>query len=160
MHDHAPVQTVSRKLLASSIVTFVFVILELGIGIASNSLALIGDSFHNFTDTLALLLALLAVRLARRPATAMKSYGYQRAGVLAAFLNAGTLIAFAVFIFVEAIQRLRAPEAVNAGSMLVVAAVAVALNGSIAFWLRSHRRGDLNIRSAVLHMVSDATSSV
>ncbi len=160
MHDHPPVQTVSRKLLVSSIITFVFVLVELGIGIASNSLALMGDAFHNFTDTLALLLALFAVRLARRPATSLKSYGYQRAGVLAAFLNAGTLIAFTVFIFVEAIQRFRTPEAVNAESMLIVAAIAVVLNAFIALWLRGERRGDLNIQSAVLHMIGDATSSV
>lgn len=160
MHDHAPEQTVSRKLLVSSVATFVFVLFELGIGIVSNSLALVGDAFHNFTDTLALLLALFAVRLARRPATALKSYGYQRAGVLAAFLNAGTLIAFTMYIFLEAIQRFRTPEPVNARSMLIVATVAVVLNALIALWLRGERRGDLNIRSAVLHMTGDAASSV
>ena len=150
---------VSRKLLIASIATFVFVLLELAAGFFANSLALIGDAFHNFTDTLALLLALFAVRLERRPATAVKSYGYQRAGVLAAFINAGTLVAFTIFIFIEAFARLRVPKPVNADWMLATAAVAVILNAAITWWLRAEGRSDLNIHSAVLHMLGDAFSS-
>jgi len=150
---------VSRKLLIASIATFVFVLLELAAGFFANSLALIGDAFHNFTDTLALLLALFAVRLERRPATAVKSYGYQRAGVLAAFINAGTLVAFTIFIFIEAFARLRVPKPVNADWMLATAAVAVILNAAITWWLRAEGRSDLNIHSAVLHMLGDALSS-
>lgn len=160
MHDHAVHgQTVSRKLLVSSLVTFVFMVAELTVGILSNSLALIGDALHNFTDVLALLLALFGVRLARRPANAVKSYGYQRAGVLTAFVNAGTLMAFTIFIFVEAAQRFRIPEAVNAKTMLITASVAVVLNAAIAWSLRTDRQSDLNIQSAVLHMIGDAASS-
>jgi cobalt-zinc-cadmium efflux system protein len=150
---------VSRKLLIASIATFIFVLLELGAGLFANSLSLIGDAFHNFTDTLALLLALFAVRLERRPATAVKSYGYQRAGVIAAFINAGTLAAFTIFIFIEAVTRLRAPKPVNADWMLGTAAVAVVLNSGITWWLRREGRSDLNIHSAVLHMLGDAFSS-
>jgi cobalt-zinc-cadmium efflux system protein len=150
---------VSRKLLIASIATFLFVLLELAAGLFANSLALIGDAFHNFTDTLALLLALFAVRLERRPATAVKSYGYQRAGVVAAFINAGTLAAFTIFIFVEAFTRLRVPKPVNADWMLVTAIVAVVLNAAITWWLRVEGRSDLNIHSAVLHMLGDAFSS-
>ena len=154
-HDHG----VSRKLLIASIATFVFVLLELGAGIFASSLALIGDALHNFTDTLALLLALFALRLERRPATAEKSYGYHRAGVLTAFFNAGTLVAFTIFIFVEAFQRLRVEHPVNAQWMLITAAVAIILNGAITWWLRNEGRTDLNIRSAVLHMLGDTVSS-
>src|SRR6059036_1292430 len=98
-HDHA----VSHKLLIASIATVVFVVIEFAVGAWAQSLALIGDAVHNFTDTLALLLALVAVRLERRPPTAEKSYGYHRAGVLAAFINAGTLLALTIYIFWEAI---------------------------------------------------------
>src|SRR5216684_1188851 len=87
----------------------VFVAVEVTVGIRANSLALIGDALHNVTDTLALLLALFAVRVERRPATSAKSYGWHRAGVLAAFINAGALAAFTIFLFVEAAERLRAP---------------------------------------------------
>ena len=150
---------VSRKLLVASIATFVFVLIELAAGIFSNSLSLIGDSFHNFTDTLALLLALFAVRLERRPATTEKSYGYQRAGVITAFINAATLVAFTGFIFIEAFTRFHTPKPVNANWMLVTAAMALVLNASITFWLRNEGRSDLNIHSAVLHMLGDAFSS-
>ena len=125
-HDHSR-QQVSRKLAISSAVTFLFTIAQLGVGIWANSLALIGDAMHNFTDVLALLLAFSAVHIERRPATAEKSYGYQRAGVIAAFINAATLAAFTIFIFFEAVRRLRVPKAVNTTSMLVMALVALAL---------------------------------
>ena len=119
----------------------------------------IGDALHNVTDTLALLLALFAVRLERRPATSAKSYGWHRAGVLAAFINAGTLAAFTIFLFVEAAQRLRAPATVNSTAMLITAAAALVLNGAITLWLRGDGKHDLNIRGAVLHMLGDAISS-
>ena len=150
---------VSRKLVVASIATFIFVLLELAAGLFASSLALIGDALHNFTDTLALLLALFAVRLERRPATAAKSYGYQRAGVIAAFINAGTLVAFTIFIFFEAIQRLRVEHPVNALWMMITAAVAIVLNGAITWSLHAEGRTDLNIRSAVLHMLGDTVSS-
>ncbi len=155
MHHHH----VSRKLVIASTATFLFVLVELAIGILANSLALIGDALHNFTDSLALLLALFAVRLERRPATAIKSYGYHRAGVLTAFINAGTLVAFTVFLFAEAVARFRVPRAVNATSMLVTAFVALVLNAVLTLWLRKEGRSDLNIHSAVLHMFGDAVSS-
>lgn len=158
-HSHQHSSEVSRKLMAASIATAIFVAVEIVAGIRANSLALIGDALHNVTDTLALLLAMFAVRLERRPATSAKSYGWHRAGILAAFINAGALAAFTIFLFVEAAQRLRAPAAVNSTAMLITAAAALLLNGSITLWLRQHGRHDLNIRGAVLHMLGDALSS-
>src|SRR3954470_10538601 len=158
-HHHHHGATTSRKLLIASIATGAFVIVEMVVGIRANSLALVGDALHNITDTLALLLALFAVRVERRPATSAKSYGWHRAGVLAAFINAGALAAFTIFLFVEAAQRLRAPASVNSGAMLVTAGAALLLNGAITLWLRGDGRHDLNIRGAVLHMLGDAISS-
>jgi cobalt-zinc-cadmium efflux system protein len=158
-HHEAGGTTVSRKLVIASIATAVFVAVEIVVGVRASSLALVGDALHNITDTLALLLALFAVRVERRPATSAKSYGWHRAGILAAFINAGALAAFTIFLFVEAAQRLRAPTAVNSTAMLVTAAAALLLNGSITLWLRSHGRHDLNISGAVLHMLGDAFSS-
>jgi cobalt-zinc-cadmium efflux system protein len=159
-HSHeTPGAAVSRKLVVASIATAIFVAVEVVVGIRANSLALIGDALHNVTDTLALLLALFAVRLERRPATSAKSYGWHRAGVLAAFINAGALASFTIFLFVEAAQRLRAPAAVNSTAMLITASAALLLNGSITLWLRGHGQHDLNIRGAMLHMLGDAISS-
>jgi cobalt-zinc-cadmium efflux system protein len=159
MHSHDPA-VVSRKLLIATIATALFVVVELIAGFAANSLALIGDALHNFTDTLALLLALVAVRIGRRPANPAKTYGYHRAGVLAAFINSGTLVAFTVYLFYEAVHRLRTPHVVNSRAMLIVAAGAFALNAAITWWLHDDGRDDLNIRSAVLHMLGDTASSV
>jgi cobalt-zinc-cadmium efflux system protein len=156
-HAHADL---SRKLLIATIATALFVVVELIAGIAANSLALVGDAFHNFTDSLALMLALVAVRIERRPANATKTYGYHRAGVLAAFINSGTLVAFTIYLFYEAWQRLRVPHPVDSRAMLVVAAIAFVLNAAITWWLHDEGRQDLNVRSAVLHMLGDAASSV
>src|SRR3954447_20481913 len=158
-HHHHHGATASRKLLIASIATASFVIIEIVVGIRANSLALIGDALHNVTDTLALLLALFAVRVERRPATTAKSYGWHRAGVLAAFINAGALAAFTIFLFIEAAQRLRAPASLNSSAMLITAGAALVLNGAITLWLRVEGRHDLNIRGAVLHMLGDAISS-
>jgi cobalt-zinc-cadmium efflux system protein len=158
-HHETRGATTSRKLLIASIATAAFVVVEIIVGIRANSLALVGDALHNVTDTLALLLALFAVRVERRPATSAKSYGWHRAGVLAAFINAGALAAFTIFLFVEAAQRLRAPASVNSGAMLVTAGAALVLNGAITLWLRGEGRHDLNIRGAVVHMLGDAISS-
>ncbi len=162
MHQHpheSKPRPVTRKLVAASIATMVFVLLELAAGIVSNSLSLIGDALHNFTDTIALVIALVAVRLERKPPTSSRSFGYQRAGILAAFVNSGALVAFTIFIFIEAAQRFRIPHTVDSRVMIVTAAVAILLNGSITFALRREGKSDVNIRSAVLHMLGDALSS-
>ena len=159
-HDHhGHSHYVSTKLSVASAATLLFVGIEVVVGLMGHSLALVGDALHNFTDALALLLAWFAVRIERKPATSSKSYGYQRAGILTAFINAGTLVAFTIFIFVEAVQRLRAPAIVNTTSMLVTAAIALVLNGAITLWLRREGEHDVNIRSAVMHMLGDAVSS-
>lgn len=132
----------------------------MAIGVTASSLALVGDALHNLTDTLALLIAFLAVRFERRPATIEKSYGYQRAGILAGFINAGTLVGFTVFIFVEAVDRFRNPHVVDDRAMLMMAVVAIVLNTAITLSLRRERREDVNIRAAVVHMFGDAVSSV
>jgi cobalt-zinc-cadmium efflux system protein len=157
-HHHA--SEVSRKLVIAAIATLIFVIIEMAIGFIGNSLALVGDALHNLTDSLALLLAWIAVRLERRPPTSEKSYGYQRAGILAAFLNAATLVGFTVYIFIEAFDRFRNPHVVNVPAMLITAIVAIVLNTAITLSLRREGREDVNIRAAVMHMLGDAISSV
>jgi len=157
-HSHHPTE-VSTKLVIAAVATLLFVAVELSIGYFAHSLALVGDALHNFTDSVALLLAFSAVRLERRKPTMEKSYGYHRAGILAAFINAGTLVGFTVYIFIEAIERLRQPNAVNERAMLFTALVAIVLNSAISLSLRREGKSDVNVRAAVMHMFGDAISS-
>ena len=159
-HPHPDTQNLSRKLIIATAATVLFVVAQLVAGFVANSLALIGDAIHNVTDTFALLLALAAVRLQRKAPTQEKSYGYHRAGILAAFVNAATLAALTVFIFIEAFHRFRSPGIVNENAMFITAIAGIALNVAITFSLRREGKSDVNIRSAVMHMLGDAISSV
>jgi len=147
-------------------VTLAYIVLLVVAGIRAHSLALLSEAGHNLSDFLALLLSLVAVYLQSRPASATKTYGYHRAGVLAALVNAVSLVAVAFFFFYEAFRRLQHPEHVQAAVMMWVAAAGVVMNGLIALMLyRSVGRsaggsgGDVNIRSALLHEVGDTLST-
>jgi cobalt-zinc-cadmium efflux system protein len=145
----------------SLVLTIFYVLILVIAGIRSHSLALLSEAGHNLSDFLALLLSLVAVYLEGRPPSATKTYGYRRAGVLAALVNALSLVLISFFIFYEAFQRMQHPEPVRAGTMIVVAAAGVVMNSVIAFLLwRSGRDGhDVNLRSALLHEVGDTLST-
>ncbi len=140
--------------------TFLFVIGEAAAGVFSNSLALVSDAAHNFTDVIALGLSLYALRLSQRPANPGKTFGYHRAGILAALVNAGTLLGISLLILYEAVHRLTAPPAVAETAIVVVALAAFALNTAIALALRSASARDLNVRSAFVHILGDAVSTL
>ena len=148
-----------RLLKVSTILTLLFVGLALAAGYYAHSLALISEAWHNFSDTLALLLSWFAVYVQGRPPDAVKTFGYHRAGVLAAFVNAVTLVGISLYIFYESYQRLLNPPAVHAGVMMAVAVVGLALNAGISAALLRSAKGDVNIRSAFVHMVGDALGS-
>src|SRR5216683_3260512 len=139
-------------------VTAAYIVLLVVAGIRAHSLALLSEAGHNLSDFLALLLSLVAVYLQSRPASSTKTYGYHRAGVLAALVNAVSLVAVSFFIFYEAFRRLQHPQHVQASVMMWVAATGVVMNGAIAVLLyRAGGRsgGDVNIRSALLHEVRE-----
>ena len=158
-HDHGHVGT-GRVLQWSLAATFLFVAVEVFAGLSAHSLALLSDAGHNFTDALALLLAWIGFYLQGKPADEVKTFGYQRAGVLSAFVNALTLMALSVWIFYESVKRLQSPEAVNEETMVAVAALGLVLNGGIMWALRSASRHDINVRGAFLHMLGDALGSI
>jgi cobalt-zinc-cadmium efflux system protein len=159
-HHHHHAAGTGGILKWSFLATSVFVIVELLAGIHARSLALISDAGHNFTDALALALAAVGYYLQQKPANEVKTFGYRRAGVLAAFVNALTLVLIAGYIFYEAWSRLTNPQPVEEWTMLAVAAVALLMNGAIMLGLRSEKDHDLNIRAAFIHMLGDAVSSV
>jgi len=138
--------------------TAIYVLLTVVAGIRAHSLALLSEAGHNVTDLLALVLSWVAVFIQSRPPNSTKTFGYHRAGVLAAFLNALTLVLVALYIFYEAIQRLHAPVPVQARLMIWVAAVGVIMNGAIAWFLIRASR-DVNIRSAFVHQLGDTLST-
>jgi cobalt-zinc-cadmium efflux system protein len=163
MHAHVHGAGSPKRVLKISLgVTLAYIALLVVAGIRSHSLALLSEAGHNLSDFLALLLSLVAVYLQSRPASATKTYGYHRAGVLAALVNAVSLVAVAFFIFYEAFRRLQNPEHVQASVMMWVAFAGVVMNGVIALMLyrsSGHSGGDVNIRSALLHEVGDTLST-
>jgi cobalt-zinc-cadmium efflux system protein len=140
------------------IVTLAYIVLLVFSGIRAHSLALLSEAGHNLSDFLALLLSLGAVYLQARPPSATKTYGYHRAGVLVALINALSLVAVSFLIFYEAFRRLQKPAPVHARTMIGVAAAGLIMNGVIAFLLYRSSR-DVNIRSAFLHEVGDTLST-
>ena len=147
-----------RVLVISLCATGCYVVATFLFGLRAHSLALISEAGHNVSDMLAIALSFVAVYFQRRPATAEKTFGYQRAGVLAAFINAVTLIVLAAWIAISAVHRLYAPVEVQPKLMMAVAAAGVVMNGAIATLLWKFS-GDVNIRSVYLHMLGDTLST-
>src|SRR3954470_15941822 len=166
MHVHAAPASRSRSganrtqsvLRFSLLATALYVAITFIAGLRAHSLALLSESGHNVSDFLALLLSFAAVYFQTRPADDERTFGYQRAGVLAAFINAGTLVLISIWIGLEAVHRLYAPVAVQPRLMMVVAAAGVVMNGVIAALLWGVAR-DVNMRSAFLHMAGDTLST-
>lgn len=159
MHvDASPTGSMQRALRVSLAITFAYVVITLVFGLRAHSLALVSEAGHNASDALALLLSFVAVHFQARPATDRKTFGYGRAGVLAAFLNAITLIVISVWIVVEAVHRFVDPVHAHARVMMIVAAIGVVMNGAIAAMLWRVSR-DVNIRSVFIHMAGDTLST-
>jgi cobalt-zinc-cadmium efflux system protein len=158
--SHLLVSSNQRRLLIALSITALMTAVELAGGLLSNSLALIGDAGHMFTDTLALGLSFYALNLAKRPATQTKTYGYYRAEILAALTNGVILILVSGYIFYEAYQRIVAPPEVHGGLMVIVAAVGLVANVMGISVLRFGKTRNLNVKGAFLHMLSDTLSSI
>ena len=159
MHTHSHLQRPEWVVKIALVVTLALVAVEFITGHLSHSLALVSDGWHNLTDLPALVLAGVALYFERKPPDHQKTYGYQRAGVLAAFVNALLLVAVAVYICYEGYERIVRPAPVAAGTMLVVGIVAFVINGSITLLLVSGH-GDLNLRALFIHNLGDALSNL
>jgi cobalt-zinc-cadmium efflux system protein len=138
----------------------VILVAELVGGLMANSLALLADAGHVFTDVIALSLSWYGIRQAERPASNRMTFGYHRVGVIIAIVNALSIFAIALFIFYEAIRRLQDPPEVDSPIMLIVATIGLSVNLLVAFWLRKEQRANLNIRSAFMHSLGDALASI
>ena len=161
-HDHAPPgggRSARRALSIALLLTGVFAIVEAIGGWMSGSLALLSDAGHMITDAASLGLALFADVVARRPVSKRASYGYGRAEVLAAFVNAIAMLAVVALIGIEAIRRLLEPSPVAGGMVTVIAAVGLVVN-IVAAWVLSRAVGSLNTRGALLHVMGDLLGSL
>jgi cobalt-zinc-cadmium efflux system protein len=159
-HKHGSEGTNARRLGITLSLVVVYMVVELLGGLFADSLALIADAGHMLSDAGALGLTLFAMRFARRPATAQRTYGSYRAEILAALVNGATLVAVAIFIFVEAFERFRSPPEVQGGLTLVVACGGLLVNVGGLLILHGSDDANLNMRGAWLHVLTDALGSV
>ncbi|MEJ7605034.1 MAG: cation diffusion facilitator family transporter [Bryobacteraceae bacterium] len=158
-HNHSHSHGSGPVLRWAFAATALFVAIQVAAGLASGSLALLSDAGHNFTDAIALGLAMFGVYLQRKPADGKRTFGYHRGGVLAAFMNASSLVLLSLYLFYEAYRRLQSPHQVDERTMIWVAGLGIILNVAILVGLRKHDH-DLNIRAASIHMMGDALGSV
>ena len=147
------------RLILSLALNLLITLLQVVGGIMANSLGLLSDAAHNLSDVVALGLSLWAVRLGRRPATPRRTFAYKRAEILVAMFNSAVLVAISVFIIFEAVRRMLAPHSVEGLVVVGFAAAGLVINGIAALLLRTHG-GDLNLRSAFLHLLGDAVTSL
>jgi cobalt-zinc-cadmium efflux system protein len=159
MHLGEPSASAGRRLGLALGVTLALVAVEAAAGVGGHSLALLADAGHNLTDALALGLSWYALRLAAQPANASKTFGYHRAGILAALANAAMLVVIALGIFYEAFVRLRAPLPVAANLLVGVGSLGLLINGGAAWLVHRGSAHDLNLRSAFVHLLGDVAAT-
>ena len=164
MHNHSHLGEIAnqttKRLMLSLTLTAAFVLVEVIAGIFGNSLALLTDAAHNFTDVIALGLSWYALKIAAKPANAGKTFGYHRVGILVALVNSTTLILIAVGIFYEAYHRFITPPEVDSVILISVGTLAFLINAITAWLVKDGSDHDLNLRSAFLHLMGDVMSTL
>ena len=160
-HFHVPQNNQAVRRLALSLgITAVFVVIEAFAGWRANSLALLTDAAHNFTDVIALGLSWYAMWLVTKPARSGRTYGHQRAGILAALVNSTTLVIIALGVFYESYRRFLAPPEVQADILVGVGFLAFLVNAVTAWLVHKGSDHDLNLRSAFVHLMGDVLSTI
>ncbi len=159
-HEKVFVEEISTsRLLITIILNFLITIVEIIGGIFSGSLSLISDALHNFSDGIAVILSYLAVKLSRLPKNSQYTFGYKRAEILTAVFNASVLIGISLYLFFEAYNRFLSPSEIDGSLMVTVASVGLLANIAGTLLLKKDSKNSLNIRTAYLHLFSDAVSS-
>ena len=158
-HNHHSKETSGIRLVIVIILNFLITIAEVVGGILSGSLALISDALHNFSDVIAVIISYIAIKLKRKPKDYKYTFGYKRAEIIAAIFNASVLIGISLYLFFEAYNRFNNPQEIKGGLMIIVAGIGLAANVIATLLLKSGSKENINIRSAYLHLFSDAVSS-
>lgn len=157
-HDHG--ETSGKRMVITMLLNFGITLVEIIGGVMSGSLSLISDALHNFSDGISIIVSYVALRLSRKPTNQKYTFGLKRVQILAAILNSGVLLAISVYLVREAFSKLLHPHEIDGGMMLVVASFGLLANLVGTWLLHRGAQSNMNIRSAYLHLLSDAVSSV
>lgn len=157
-HHHPPVE--GKNLLFSIVLNIVITVAQAVGGILSGSLALLSDALHNFSDVLSLVFSYVAHKLSRKKASVDQTFGYKRAELIAAFVNAMTLIVVALFLVYEAIERFSHPQTIEFGLVIWLSILGIVMNGLSVLLLKNDADKNLNMKSAYLHLFTDMLASV
>jgi cobalt-zinc-cadmium efflux system protein len=161
-HHHDEVDLRGRKLIITIVLNLLITVAQVIGAIFANSLALFSDAFHNFSDTSSLLISYVANKLTKKKSTKEQTFGYKRAEIIAAFINASFLLIIAIYIIYESINRIFSPDEVKINSILVMALAgfSIIMNGLSVLIIYSDSKKNINIRSAYLHLFTDMLSSI
>jgi len=157
-HKHNQLQ--GKKLFLSIILNFAITIAQVIGGLFANSLSLLSDALHNFSDVLSLLISWFAHKLSHKPADNKRTFGYKRAEIMAAFINAASLLAVSFFLIIEAFERFNNPATIQAEWIIILGFLSILINGICVLMLFKEAKTSLNIRSAYLHLFTDMLTSV
>lgn len=158
-HCHHP-KVSGKKLLITIILNIVITIAQIVGGIVSGSMALLSDASHNFSDVLSLIISYIATKLSTKKNSITETFGFKRAEIFAAFINAFTLVIIAIYILSQAIFHLFKPEAITGNIVIVLASLSIVLNGASVFLIKDDAKNSINIKSAYLHLFTDMLTSV
>ncbi len=159
-HSHNAEGTSEKNLFITMALNFFITVAEIIGGFISGSLSLISDAFHNFSDGVAIIITYIAIRLSKRPKTFKYTFGLKRAEIIAAIINASTLIIISFFLIKEAVERFNSPSPITGSMMLIVASLGLIANVVGTLLLKKGSEGNLNIRATYFHLLSDAVSSL
>ena len=159
-HKHVESDVTGIKLFFVIILNFLITAAQIIGGLVSGSLSLISDALHNFSDGISMLISYLAIKVARKEKDLNRTFGYKRATILAALLNSSVLIVLSIYLFKEAYDRFINPQVIDGGLVIWVALIGLAANFVGMLLLRKNAKGDMNLKSSYLHLLSDTLSSV
>ncbi|MTI31225.1 cation diffusion facilitator family transporter [Xanthovirga aplysinae] len=159
-HHHHSTQLSGKKMGFSILLNVLITVAQIIGGLVSGSISLLTDALHNFSDVFSLFISYGANKMAGRESTLKQTYGYRRAEVLAAFINSATLIGIAVFLAIKAVERIFEPKSIDSEIVIWLALGSIMVNFLCVFLLKGDAKENMNVRSAYLHLLSDALTSV
>ncbi|GAA4279560.1 cation diffusion facilitator family transporter [Aquimarina mytili] len=159
-HSHSHQKLTGRNLLLSILLNIIITAAQVIGGLVSGSLSLLSDALHNFSDVLSLIVSYFANRLAKKEASIKRTFGFKRAEIMAAFINAASLMVIAIILIFEAIERLQNPQEISAQIVIILSGIAILGNGLSVLLLKRDSKVNMNMRSAYLHLITDLMASV